>query len=271
MFFIELVVPFLIFIPGRSRRFACLAFIFLQVLILLTGNYCFFNLLTIALCLLLLDDADVARLVPKRWRKIDSTERRTLRPPFRLALTIPLSMVVALMSIMQYPATFRHPVEWKKWMISTYVWLSPYRSFNSYGLFANMTTTRREIVVEGSNDGIHWKAYEFKYKPGRLNRRPGFVEPHQPRVDWQMWFAALGQYRQNPWFLNFCLRLLQGSPEVLSLLERNPFPDRPPRFLRAVSYQYFFTNFHELRTTGVWWRRVPDEDYLPVISLEGGR
>ena len=272
MFFIELVIPFLIFIPGRARRFACCSILILQILILLTGNYCFFNLLTIALCLLLLDDSDLERLTPARWRKEPTPPNAAPpRPLCRLAATIPLTLLVALTSIMQYAGTFRRSVDYPRWMISTYVWLSPFRTFNNYGLFAVMTTNRREIVVEGSNDGIHWQAYEFKYKPGRLNHHPAFVEPHQPRLDWQMWFASLGHYRQNPWFLNFCLRLLQGSPEALSLLERNPFPGKPPRYLRAVSYDYHFTNWHAMRTTGAWWRRDPAEDYLPIISLEGTR
>jgi len=148
-----------------------------------------------------------------------------------------------------------------------YRWLQPFRTFNDYGLFSVMTTTRPEIVVEGSNDGVNWEAYEFKYKPGDLKRRPKFVAPHQPRLDWQMWFAALEHYEQNPWFVNFCTRLLQGSPEVLSLLERNPFPNAPPRYLRAVIYEYHFTDAATRRATGAWWRREPAGVYLPPISL----
>jgi lipase maturation factor 1 len=130
-----------------------------------------------------------------------------------------------------------------------------------------MTTNRAEIIVEGSNDGEHWQAYEFKYKPGDLKRRPAFVEPHQPRLDWQMWFAALGDYQQNPWFLNFCARLLQGSPQVLALMEKNPFPDAPPKYIRAELYEYHFTDTATRRKTGEWWRRERLGDYLPVISI----
>jgi hypothetical protein len=149
-----------------------------------------------------------------------------------------------------------------------YAWVAPFRSFNSYGLFAVMTTSRPEIVVQGSNDGVNWLAYEFKYKPGELKRPPRFVEPHQPRLDWQMWFAALSDYRHNPWFINFCARLLQGSPEVLALLAQNPFPGSPPRYIRAELYDYHFTDLHTRRQTGAWWRRERLGLYMPPISVQ---
>jgi hypothetical protein len=152
-------------------------------------------------------------------------------------------------------------------LLAVYEWLEPFRSFNSYGLFAVMTTSRSEIIIEGSDDGVAWRAYEFKYKPGDVKRRPRFVEPHQPRLDWQMWFAALGTYRHNPWLINCCARLLQGSPQVLALLERNPFPTAPPRYVRAMAYDYHFTDFATRRQTGAWWRRQEKGLYLPAFSL----
>jgi hypothetical protein len=134
-----------------------------------------------------------------------------------------------------------------------------------------MTTSRLEIVIEGSNDRENWQAYEFKYKPGDLKRRPAFVEPHQPRLDWQMWFAALGSFRSNPWFLHFCERLLEGKPEVVQLLEHNAFPERPPKFLRARLYEYHFASGEEKRATGNWWKREEKGLYLPVVSKESFR
>jgi hypothetical protein len=139
---------------------------------------------------------------------------------------------------------------------------------NGYGLFAVMTTSRPEIIIEGSRDGSNWQAYQFKYKPGDVGRRPGFVEPHQPRLDWQMWFAALGRHQDNPWFIDFCARLLQGRPEVLALLGYNPFPDDPPRYLRAMVYDYRFTTLTERRATGAWWRREVKGLYCPVLSRQ---
>ena len=168
---------------------------------------------------------------------------------------------------MQFTARFGLNFPWPKPVVAASGWLASFRSFNSYGLFAVMTTSRPEIIVEGSNDGITWLEYEFKYKAGDLKQRPKFVEPHQPRLDWQMWFAALSDYRHNPWFVNFCSRLLEGSPQVLGLLERNPFPNAPPRYVRAVVYDYHFTDFSTRRRTGAWWRRERKGEYVPVMSL----
>ena len=115
-----------------------------------------------------------------------------------------------------------------------YEHVEAFRVVNGYGLFRVMTKERREIVIEGSADGIDWLPYEFKWKPGDVMRAPGWCAPHQPRLDWQMWFAALSSYEQNRWFQAFVVRLLQNKPEVTRLLQRNPFPDSPPRYVRAL-------------------------------------
>ena len=147
-----------------------------------------------------------------------------------------------------------------------YSYLTPYGLVNNYGLFAVMTTERPEIIVEGSSDNVTWKAYEFKYKAGELARPPSFVEPLQPRLDWQMWFAALGTYRDNPWFINFLIRLLEGSPDVLRLMAKNPFSDSPPKFVRAVVYSYRFTDWQTKQKEGTWWRREYQGLYCPPLS-----
>jgi pimeloyl-ACP methyl ester carboxylesterase len=140
---------------------------------------------------------------------------------------------------------------------------------NTYGLFSVMTPLRLEIIVEGSDDGQSWRAYEFKCKPGDVNRPPRWVAPHQPRLDWQMWFAALGDYRANGWFIAFLIRLLQGSPAVLRLLKTESVPREPPRFIRAVLYEYHFADLKTRRATGAWWRRERKWLYCPVFSLRG--
>ena len=268
MFVIELGAPFLIFAPRRIRFIGAAAVAFLQVLILLTGNYTFFNWLTLALCLLLLDDIILTRFIPATFRA-RLTVQDSQFPPRRWPRPLlgALTIVILSASGFQLAATLgcRSP------LLAPFGWiagqLAPFRSVNNYGLFAAMTTNRREIIVEGSNDGVKWLPYEFKYKPGDVNRRPAFVAPFQPRLDWQMWFAALGDVRQNPWFVNFCERLLQGSPDVLALLEKNPFPDKPPRYIRAEFYDYHFTSFVERRATGTWWKRESIGEYLPPVSF----
>ena len=274
MFGIELFAPFLIFAPRRLRQWACLALVFLQTLIFLTGNYCFFNLLTIALCLLLLDDAALRAFLPERLREalpVSGAQQDRIAWRWPIQITLPLAAIAVTTSLMQFSAMFRLPVPWPRPIVAVYGWLEPFRTFNHYGLFAVMTTSRREIIIEGSNDRVAWRAYEFKYKPGDVKRRPRFVEPHQPRLDWQMWFAALGDYRQNLWLVNCCLRLLTGSPPVLAMLERNPFPKQPPRYIRAVVYEYRFTDFTTRHRTGAWWRREDKGLYLPPLSLSNQR
>src|SRR5262249_2939953 len=120
-------------------------------------------------------------------------------------------------------------------------------------------------IVEGSDDGQVWRAYEFKWKPGDLTRPPAYVEPHQPRLDWQMWFAALSAPHRPPWFDRFILRLFDNVPQVTALLANNPFPDHPPRFMRAMLYEYHFTTRAERAKTGAWWRREQLGQYLPVV------
>ena len=147
-------------------------------------------------------------------------------------------------------------------------WITPFRSVNTYGLFADMTEARPEIIVEGSDDRITWKTYEFRWKPGALTNAPKWVAPHQPRLDWQMWFAALqGDYQNTYWFLNFMGSLLRGNPEVLKLVAENPFPDTPPRYVRATLYNYHFTDLATKRSDGTWWDREWSRIYCPAISL----
>jgi hypothetical protein len=145
--------------------------------------------------------------------------------------------------------------------------IAPFRSVNAYGLFAVMTTTRLEIILEGSEDGSTWLEYEFKDKAGDAHRRPPWVAPHQPRLDWQMWFAALGRFGDDEWFQSFCVRLLEADGEVLRLLERDPFNGRKPRYVRAVLYRYRYSDAEARRRDGVWWTREQLREYSPVLSL----
>jgi hypothetical protein len=157
--------------------------------------------------------------------------------------------------------------EWPRLLTAVYERIEPFRIVNSYGLFRVMTTDRREIVVEGSSDGVDWLPYEFKWKPGDVKRAPGWCAPHQPRLDWQMWFAALGSPRENPWFVRLVGCLLENKREVIGLLEHDPFPDAPPRYVRATFYRYRFTTSSERSRTGAWWKRQELGEYLQPVSL----
>jgi hypothetical protein len=266
VFFVELVVPLFVLAPRRIRLFAGLAITLLQLLIFLTGNYAFFNPLTITLCLFVLDDATLDHALPKRLLARIRSHAHFARGPVWWRTLCGLVAVFVLFAsgfLMVGELSGRHwaPAE------SVIRAVGPFEIVNSYGLFAVMTTTRPEIIIEGSNDGTIWLPYEFRYKPGDLTRAPIWVQPHQPRLDWQMWFAALGNYQTDPWILNFLTRLLEGQPEVLNLMRHNPFPGAPPRYVRAMVYDYRFTTPAEKRASGDWWKRDVKQMYVPPVSL----
>jgi predicted DCC family thiol-disulfide oxidoreductase YuxK len=259
---VELGAPFLIFAPRRIRLFGAGLLLSLEVLIFATGNYTFFNLLAAAVTLFLFDDQAFRGLVwrPRRANveAAPSTRAARIAAAAVTLLILPLGLVHIFENTgPQLPEPLDAEARYT----------SPFQVVNSYGLFAVMTTERLEIIVEGSDDGETWRAYEFPYKPGDVNRAPRWAAPHQPRLDWQMWFAALSDYRSNPWFVAFVEGLLNGSPEVLGLLEKNPFPDHPPRYVRAVTYDYRFSSWAEHRQTGAWWHREPHGQYLPPVGL----
>lgn len=265
---VEIIVPLFIWAPRRLRLLACGLLVFLQIMIAATGNYCFFNLLTVALCLLLIDDAFVAV-------SLRETRTRPIGTRLQDRLSIYATVVVLILTLplnarLIYGA-FKPEAEWSRLLGSVYARAEAFRIVNGYGLFRVMTKDRREIVIEGSADGIDWKPYEFKWKPGDVMRAPGWCAPHQPRLDWQMWFAALGSYRQNSWFVQTVISLLHGKPAVAGLFERNPFPQSPPRYVRATFYRYRFTTAQEHRETGAWWKRQELGEYLPSVSLEDVR
>ncbi len=322
MFFIELVVPFFIFLGRRMRAVAFAVFVFFQTLILLTGNYGFFNLLTLVLCIPLLDDAQWQRCLSVfRFRRRVIQEPRVLSedekvgvPPsgrgrerqprvpgpaqaassrnlnagnvpvtsssltamgVRLRTIPPLLVGVVLLLV----SCIRFAVQVDSWREQpglriplpalaerTLALVETARAVNTYGLFANMTETRPEIHVEGSEDGVTWKSYEFFYKPGYLSEPPCWVLPHMPRLDWQMWFAALSP-RPPMWFRGFLHRLLQGSPPVLALLRHNPFPQHPPRVVRARVQDYRFSSLETRRQSGRWWTAGEERIYHPPVSL----
>lgn len=352
MFAVELVCPVLIFAPRRLRTLAALATIALMLAIGLTGNYTYFNLLTITLCIPLLDDAflqrvaacrpiaslrrrrpapvsparglpavppsqggtqggsaNAHRIVDKRQapaRGLSSvppyergtqrgsawdvhadsiaTQRRP-RPRLRVlrrvvhvvlaVILIYLTTLAALVRVQMLPGAPRRVGEVAESALrsarsNSYLErlrerTAPMRIANAYGLFQSMTRIRDEIILEGSADGLDWKEYEFRWKPGDVRRPPAFVQPHQPRLDWQMWFAALGTPDRNPWFIKLMRRVQDGAPDVLDLLSGNPFPDTPPAYLRATLYRYRFTDAKTRAETGAWWTRERLRPYTSTL------
>jgi hypothetical protein len=267
---VELVAPFLIPGPRRLKLAAAALFVALQCVIAFTGNFAFFNLLSVTLCVWLIDDAAWSSAGRVFARAMALLNRSAVPSRSRRAFAVAAAVVIIPASL--FGITSRFGMLLPGWQIAAPMaeLLAPLRSVNTYGLFAVMTTTRPEIVVEGSDDGDTWKAYEFKYKPGDVMRRPPWVAPHQPRLDWQMWFAALGRYEENRWFRAFCARLLDGSPEVRSLVARDPFDGRPPKYVRGILYRYQFASVGAHRREGVWWTRERLGEYSPVLSRAQG-
>ena len=309
MFGIELILPFFIFLGGdlRSdsklsriraylRHSAALGLIILQFIIISTGNYCFFNILTILLSTLLIDSPAWERLskvngllrpanavlaITNRSKAIHQSCNMSRGKNLKLSTLIFTPVLIVIASLLLYinlifinrPVTslFKVPLIFD--IKNNSPLLTPlnliFRNHlaSPYGLFAVMTKERREIIIQGSNDAQKWLDYEFRYKPGSLYRMPPQVAPHQPRLDWQMWFAALSPWQQNIWFVNLCMRLLEGEASVSRLLAYNPYAAQPPKYIRAISYRYEFTDLNELASTGAYWKRSEPRLYLPIISL----
>lgn len=274
---LEIAWPVLIFLGPEPRVAAFAGLVLLQVLIFVTGNYNFFNLLALALCLLLLPDVAWAAFLPEvvldGLRTAGAPVPGAADPastlsgpglPHRAAVwTVGSGLALTSAAVLwrQHVPAARLPAAASRLLRL----LQPFRTVNSYGLFRVMTTERPEIIVEGSRDGERWEPYEFRHKAGDPSRPPPWVAPHQPRLDWQMWFAALGSWQQSRWFRAFLVRLLEGARPVTGLLEETPF-DEPPRYVRAVLYDYRFTTWPERRKTGRWWRRERLGPYSPVVE-----
>lgn len=257
-FVVELVVPFGALLPSRFRRTRAAAFALmcaLQVGIASTGNYGFFNLLTVTLYLSLLDDHALARLRPRSLGQRAAAMTRPSTPRPWQAVLVGVTPIIIFISglALWHEATFRSPhPEWSTAVLRA---TRPLRSINGYGLFRSMTTARPEIVIEASVDGTTWRDYEFRWKPGDVSARPRFVQPHMPRLDWLMWFAALDPAGNEHWLRTLLVKVLDGSPAVTGLLGDGPFPDARPRYVRAAIYRYEFTEPGEGADPELWWRR----------------
>jgi hypothetical protein len=248
MYVVELALPFLLWAPHTARTLVFVAMCAMQFVFLATGNYGFFNYLSLALTLWVLDDAHLAWAAGKLGRTVVHRERtasraRTVLLAVAVAVLVPLSLVPFL-RFAGLPHARLLPVQQI---------LGTLRSINAYHLFATMTLVRREAVIEGSADGTTWLAYDFHYKPGDVDRPPPLVAPHQPRVDFQLWLLFLG--RMPRYFDTLLTRLLTEPRVVAPLFRRDPFADAPPLYVRVAVYRYRFTDTSTRRATGNWWQR----------------
>lgn len=273
MFTIELGASWFALGPRRLRLVGFVLLIGLQVLIAATGNYTFFNLLSAAICLSLLDDdaldgfrdwARPDRVQVGRWPRQEPERARTAMLGTALMALVALPLAIAGGALMI--ARFRGYDSLPPPVVKLVAAIEPWHLTSSYGLFSVMTRHRPEVILEGSNDGRNWVEYQFGWKPGDVARRPRFVAPHQPRLDWQMWFAALGDWRRSQWLVEFERRLLDGSPDVVGLLASDPFRGKPPRYVRAMLYEYEFTDWTTHRETGTWWKRRLVGPFSPPLS-----
>ncbi|HMD19781.1 MAG TPA: lipase maturation factor family protein [Alloacidobacterium sp.] len=297
---LELGLVFMLFLPRRFR-IACFFIVTpWQIVVIATANYTFLNYLVLAQGFLLLDDQSLMRFLPRRFQRemtsrFSSPERgvpeeqsaatpepseSAPEPDTELpqvtgwrkhASAIRLATSAVFLAWILYVTTAEliHML-WREAPLPSapIAALEPFRIANQYGLFAVMTRGRYEIEFQGSNDGQNWTAYPFRYKPQALNEAPDIYAPYQPRFDWNLWFASLGDWRQNSIVPLAEERLLTSTPDVLALFAGNAFPQSPPKYIRAVIWQYWFTSMAEKRTTGLWWKRQLLGLYAPALTLK---
>jgi len=298
---LELGLVWMLFLPRRLRIVCFVIATLWQLGVILTANYTFLNYLVLALGFLLLDDHVALTLLLRRWRKSfvdhgDQTQRPDSHSDSRNVVpesseTIhseasaenrwdifysPLAVLkITLISVVLSCIFYATAVQ-LLWMVFPTIplptgpvaALDPFRIANRYGLFAVMTRGRYEIEFQGSQDGQVWVSYPFRFKPQDPSKPPGIYAPYQPRFDWNLWFASLGSWREYPIVPNTEVRLLTNDPDVLALFAGNPFPGEPPREVRAVLWQYWFTTMAERRAQGLWWRRQPMGLYAPVLERQ---
>ncbi|MGB8802720.1 MAG: lipase maturation factor family protein [Candidatus Acidiferrales bacterium] len=283
---VELLIVWMLFLPRRFRIACFLIVTPFEISIIATANYTFLNYLVLLLGVLLLDDRFLEWVLPLRFRELvrgksamaaagaaaGAPKPISARAEWRERLT-PLRRLFAgaCLGLVFYSTTAL-----LLWMFmpglplpaAPVQALEPFRIANSYGLFAVMTHERYEIEFQGSLDGKTWIAYPFRYKPQAIDKAPGIYAPYQPRFEWNLWFASLGSWQQSRFVVWTEERLLKNEPDVLALFASNPFAGAPPREVRTVIYQYWFTDMKTKRETGNWWRREELRQYAPALERE---
>jgi hypothetical protein len=261
----ELVAPFGVFGPRKLRIAAGAVIVVFQSILILSGNLSFLNWLTILVALACFDDGVFRRLLPARLRRRVADVAASLQEPSRgrRAATWAIGILVGVLSL----GPVVNLLSERQHMNDSF---NPFDFVNTYGAFGSVERARHEVVLEGTQDDGHlpearWREYEFPCKPGDRERPPCLVTPYHYRLDWQMWFAGLSNFEQEPWIVHLVYELLRGDPLVKTLLARDPFPGAPPRFVRARLYTY---SFAKGRPGGRYWDRTLESEYLEPLSLE---
>jgi hypothetical protein len=252
----------MLFGPRRIRQWGALSIIVFQALLIVSGNLSWLNWLTITIALACFDDRAWLRLCPARWRaKVEPLAASYPMSKVRRRAVITYAVIVGILSL----NPVLNMVSTSQRMNSSF---DPLYLVNTYGAFGSVGKERYEIIVEGTNDDdlehAAWLAYEFRCKPGRVDRRPCVVAPYQYRIDWQMWFAAMSDFRHDPWVVHLLYKLLLGQRSTLSLLASNPFPEHPPKYIRAELYRYEFTRLGD--GSSDYWKRTRAGVYVPPVS-----
>ncbi len=256
---VQLVVPFALFAPQPVAAVAGGLVILTQCWLFASGNYAWLNLITLALAVLTLPDDVLRHVVPVTPGAVHDAAGW---------FAVVVVVVTVLVVVLSYRPV-RNMASRRQVMNASF---DPFRLVNTYGVFGRITRERYEVVIEGTDEPVvrpstTWREYEFKGKPGDVRRRPRQVAPYHLRLDWLMWFAALSPAYAESWLFPLAVKLLENDPATLRLLARNPFPDRPPTFVRALLYRYRFTTRQEKRESGAWWVRERVAEYLPPVAL----
>jgi hypothetical protein len=263
--FAEVIAPFGVFGPRKVRIVAGAVIVLFQTLLILSGNLSFLNWLTILVALACFDDGVFERLAPAVWRHRLTTLRECLEEPSR-ARRVASATIAVLVGLLSLGPVVNLLSE-RQHMNDSF---NPFEFVNTYGAFGSVERERHEVVISGTLDDPRdehavWREYEFPCKPGDLQRRPCLITPYHYRLDWQMWFAGLSNFEQEPWIVHLAYQLLRGDPLPRTLLARDPFGGRPPRAVRALLYTYRFAHGHP---DGRYWDRTLDDEYLPVLTLD---
>ena len=260
--FAELIVPFGYFLPQPMSAIAGVITILFQGTIFLSGNLSWLNFLTMILAISTFDDRALSAIL-----RIHSPSPHSTPLALKIA-TAALAVLVAILSV----RPIRNMLSPNQVMNTVY---NRFHLVGTYGAFGAITRPRYEVIVEGTDEAVltpstKWREYEFQGKPGALGRMPPQIAPYHLRLDWLIWFAAMSSYERHPWFVQFVGKLLEGDRSTVGLLQTNPFPDQPPRYVRAMLYEYHFSSPAERSKTGQWWKREYVRPYFPPASLQSG-